>query len=236
MAVSLRQAIACIGGPDQPSSVLRDFFGFLEGRPVGLGTVSVRRQIEALRGRHIHLDVIVVVPEEFSTGDFLDLAFGIQDARDIYATVGLGIGRIRYHEIDRGQADGAEVVTSKSEAKRLTRRFRGSSDDAMDVFVVPEYNVVSGGSNKAGICAIIGCNKDLYAFNGCVIGIRNNTGPVSGPRMGQLLAHELGHGLGLAHKKPSDNLMNKEGTGTLLTSRQGRVMRRDCFVQDGCSI
>ena len=236
MDISLRNVLACVDAPDDDSSVLRHLFGFLDGKPVGLGTISVRDQIEALRGAHIHLEVMLVVREDFAGNDLRDLAFGIQDARAILGQVGIGIGRVRYHDIDREEADGAEVITSKGEAKRLTRRFRGSSDDAMDVFMVPEYNVVSGGENKAGICAMIGCNKNLYAFNGCVIGFRNNTGSVTGPQMGRLLAHELGHGLGRIHRDISGNLMESGGTGTDLTVSQGRGMRRDCFVQDGCNI
>lgn len=236
MDVSLRQALNCVDAPEDDVSVLRHFFGFLDGRPAGLGTVSVRDQIEALRGEHIHLDVILVVPDDFAANDLGDLAFGIQGARDILGQVSIGIGRVRYHEITREQADGAEVITSKREAKRLTRRFRGSSDDAMDVFMVPEYNVVSGGENKAGICAIPTCFKNHYVFNGCVIGFRNNDGPITGPQMPRLLAHELGHGLGRIHRNISGNLMESSGTGTSLTEGQGRRMRRDCFVQDGCNI
>ncbi|MGC1307090.1 MAG: hypothetical protein WA885_07665 [Phormidesmis sp.] len=236
MDVSLRKALNCVDAPADEASVLRHFFGFLDGRPVGLGTISVRDQLEALRGDHVHLDIMLVVPEDFVANDLLELAFGIQGARDILGQVGIGIGRVRYHEITRDQADGAEVITSKGEAKRLTRRFRGSSDDAMDVFMVPQYNVFSGGENKIGICSIPTCFKNHYVFNGCVIGFNNNNGPISAPKMPRLLAHELGHGLGRIHRNISGNLMESDGFGTSLTEGQGRRMRRDCFVQDGCDI
>lgn len=236
MHVSLREVLSCIDMPTEEASVQRHLFGFLDDLPTGFGPISVMQQIEALRGAHIHLDIILVVPEDFANSDLRDLAFGIQGARDILGQVGIGIGRVRYHEITRDEADGAEVITSKSEAKRLTRRFRGSSDDAMDVFMVPEYNVVSGGDNKAGICAIPTCFKNHYVFNGCVIGFRNNNGPVTGPPMPRLLAHELGHGLGRIHRNISGNLMESGGVGTSLTEGQGRRMRRDCFMQDGCDI
>lgn len=235
MDISLRDVLACVDAPGENASVLRHLFGFLDGRPIGLGTVSVRDQIEALEGDHLHLDIILVVPDDFAGNDLQDLAFGIQGARGILGQVGIGIGRVRYHEITRDEADGAEVITSKREAKRLTRRFRGSSDDAMDVFMVPQYNVVSGGENKAGICAVPTCFKNHYVFNGCVIGFSNNGGPVTGPQMPRLLAHELGHGLGRIHRNISGNLMESGGTGTSLTVSQGNGMRRDCFIQDGCN-
>ncbi|MEM1045479.1 MAG: hypothetical protein AAGL24_04990 [Pseudomonadota bacterium] len=234
--VSLRDVLSCIDAPADAQSVLRHLFGFSDGRPPGIGVVSVHDQIRALRGKHIHLDVILVVPEDFADNDLRDIAFGIQGARGILGQVGIGIGRVRYHTVTRGEADGADVIESKEEAKRLTRRFRGSSDDAMDVFFVPEYNVTVLGDIKAGICAIPTCNKNVYAFNGCVIGMRNQSGPVDGPRMPRLLAHELGHAMGRIHRDISGNLMEQGGVGTDLTDRQGRRMRRDCFMQDGCDI
>jgi hypothetical protein len=237
MEVSVRNAAECIGLAGE-FSVFRDFFGFLAGRPTGLGTISLREQIDALRSKHVHLDVILVAPEDISAAGRRDLSFGIHTARDVLGQVGIGIGRVSYFIIPKAEADGFDVITKKREAKKLTRKYRGPNDDAMDLFVVPEYNVISGGENKAGICAIPGCNKNLYAFNGCVIGMRNLTSPggVGGVRFTRLIAHELTHGLGRIHRNISSNLMEKGGVGTNLTIGQGRRMRRDCFVQDGCNI
>ena len=61
--------------------------------------------------------------------------------------------------------DIAKQGSCTKQAKKLTRRYRGSNDDAMDVFFVRDYQY----KNKAGFCNIPGCNKDLYVVNGCVV-------------------------------------------------------------------
>jgi hypothetical protein len=105
----------------------------------------------------------------------------------------------------------------------------------MDVFIVPEYNVTAKGTVKTGICNMAGCDKDLYAFNGCVIGMRNLNGTMADARIVRLLSHELGHGLRLTHRDTDGNLMQPGGPGSDLTVQQGNRMRRDCFVRDGCN-
>ncbi|MQA90475.1 MAG: hypothetical protein GEU90_09595 [Gemmatimonas sp.] len=234
MEISLRQAARCVDAPEE-FSVLRDFFGFLTDDPAAVGTLSVRDQIEANRGKHINLDLILVAPSEIPRSARRWVDHGIDGVRRIFRNVGIGVARVRPHIIPLDEAQGFDVITSKSEAKKLTRKFRGSSDDAMDVFIVPEYNVTSKGKVKAGICSIPGCNKNLYSFNGCVIGIRNLTGSMTDGRIARLMAHELGHGLRLAHRDTDGNLMQAGGSGTDLTVQQGRRMRRDCFVRDGCN-
>jgi hypothetical protein len=246
MHLSLREIAQCVDAPEE-FSMMRDFFGFSTGDPINVGTISVREQIEAVRGKHIHLDFILVAPSDISHTDRRWLDHGINGTRVILKAVGIGIGRIRYYAIPKENADGYDVITSKWEAKELTRRYRGPNDDAMDIFIVPQYNVITRrGKVKTGICNIMGCEKDLYAFNGCVIGMRNLSGTITHPVLQTattlfyaitlLLAHELGHGLNLIHRDIDGNLMQTgKGKGVDLTSQQGRRMRRDCFVHDGCS-
>jgi hypothetical protein len=233
--ISLRDVARCFDAPEE-FSVLRHVFGFLTGEPRAMGTLSLRDQIDAIRGQHINLDIILVAPSNISHNSRRWIDHGIIGVREIFRPVGIGVGRIRYHEIPLEDAGGFDVITSKSEAKKLTRKFRGSSDDAMDVFIVPEYNVTVKGAVKVGICNMAGCDKDLYAFNGCVIGMRNLSGTMADPRISRVLAHELAHGLRLIHRDTAGNLMQPGTGGTDLTVQQGNRMRRDCFVRDGCSV
>jgi len=233
MDISLRDVARCVDAPEE-FSVKHHVFGFLTTMPQSVGTLSVRDQIDALRGKHIHLDLILVAPEDISESARGWIDHGITGVREIFRAVGIGVGRVRLHEIPKAEAGGFDIITEKSEAKKLTRKYRGSSDDAMDVFIVPEYNVTSGDEIKIGICNMAGCDKDLYVFNGYVIGMRNLTGSMANAAITRLLAHELGHGLRLIHRDTDGNLMQPGGGGTDLTVQQGNRMRRDCFVQDGC--
>lgn len=229
MAISLRAIAGCIGIRGE-FRVRADFFGYrVSGAP--LGAVSLRRQFYLLGGPHIHLDIILVGDLTQRQREFIDSAvFG---ARENFEQVPLGIGRVRYYRIDGEDGERFGTITSKSEAKKLTRRYRGPNDDAMDVFFVSSYAVSADGIAAVGLCNIAGCNKDLYAFNGCVMGLDSD---VNGATLRTVMPHELGHGLRLGHDDDIDNLMYPDNVGDQrLTTRQKRRMLRDCFVREGCS-
>ena len=184
-----------------------------------------------LGGPHIHLDIVLVGELTRLQREYIDE--GIYGAREHFEQIPLGIGRVRYVVLDGDDGERFGTISSKSEAKKLTRRYRGPSDDAMDVFFVSTYAISGEGYDGLGLCNIMGCNKDLYAFNGCVIGL---DGDVNGPTLRTLLPHELGHGLRLGHHDDVHNLMFHLNAGLQrLTRRQKRRMLRDCFVQEGCS-
>ena len=67
---SLRALAQCIGITGN-FSVLRDFHGFVRGRlpsdPTGAAVeLSLRRQMQRLKGRHFHLNVIAVGSDQFT--------------------------------------------------------------------------------------------------------------------------------------------------------------------------
>ena len=205
-------------------SITSDFFGYRERAP---GDLSVRLQLSLLRNPHIHLDVILVGADNFTGLQRRKVDRAVFDAREIFEQIPLGIGRVSHHHLNTADADGLDIITKKSDGKSLTRRFRGSHDDAIDVFFVRNYDA----DGKVGYGNVPGCNKDLRVVNGCVISTGANRAL---SQIGRTTAHELGHALRLTHRDDDDNLMLSGGSGTNLTGQQGRRMLRDCFVQRGC--
>src|SRR5262245_39737487 len=107
---SLRQAAQCIGlsGDIQ---VVRDFFGYWTGAPKPL---SLLTQLKLLQGKHVHLNLIrtaALQPPSLKTIDA-----GLQFMRDVYATVGVGVGRIERYRVPQG---GYEIVVDNDVAKDL---------------------------------------------------------------------------------------------------------------------
>ena len=221
---SLRQFAQSCLGISCGFSVARDFFGYRERVP---GASSVRLQLSLLRNPHIHLDVILVGADNFTSRQRRKVDSAVFGARQIFEQIPLGIGRVAHHHIDTADADGLDILTKKSDAKKLTRKFRGSHDDAIDLFFVRDYD----DDGSVGYGNVPGCNKDLYAVNGCVVSTGNNLDVI---RIRRTTAHELGHALRLIHRDDNDNLMQSGGGGTNLTEQQGNRMLRDCFVQRAC--
>jgi hypothetical protein len=252
--ISLRQCATCIGLGTR-FSVLRDFFGFRNKlAEIGLTYVSLKRQLGLVQTPHIHLDLIRVSdePEDEFSRRAMDIA--VQVARDIFAQVGLGIGRVTHSALS-GQ-DGAryEFVDSQWEFRHLLKRFRGPTDDAVDVFFVTAIDYGAVG-DRLGMAWLLptACNKDLYHYDGCLVALTVDRIPLTGvglepsPEIGVTLAHELGHRLGLPHHSDQDNLMYHKVVNpyvTLvspdvpvqgkLTRGQGRDLKRRCMVRDGC--
>ncbi len=50
----------------------------------------------------------------------------------------------------------------------------------------------------------------------------------------RLIAHELGHTLGLAHEDYENNLMYPTGKGEYLTDKQNRIIRRNASNLNAC--
>jgi hypothetical protein len=240
--VSLRSIAQCVDASGT-ISIVHDFLGYRHGLPESTST-SLLKQIRLLQGKHIHLDLILVALEQISKPLERDVDYAVYSARETYAQVDLGIGRVKFFQIPEAEANGYAEITRRTEAKRLTKKWSGPNHDAIDVFFVPNYAV---GKDKVGIAPIgilsasnpdaytgLPCNKDLYLFSGCVIGLRWFGIPTGHSTLGQVLAHEVGHGLGLPHVTNIGNLMYNTATGTDLVESQGATMRHHCMVQDGC--
>ena len=169
-------------------SITRDFFGYLSPP---IGSHSLLRQVQLLRGKHIHLNIILVATP---TSKFPEVVSAIKRARDIYAQVNFGIGRILYYNIGRDKSKGRENLNNDSEAKALTHEWSvRDPPNGIDVFFV----LSRGGTGTLGLSSRPGpCDKDdACIMDGTVILL----GDPTGIQTGLALAHELGHFLGLPH-------------------------------------
>jgi len=168
----------------------------------------------------VNVNIIRVGSENFTTADELTITNAIATMKTIYATVGFTIPVVENWVISLAQANGRDVIDNDGEAETLTDEWT-VPNRSIDVFAVKLYvGPVAGLSPAPGPC-----NKDAKGMDGSVI-------ELNGSVTGQILAHEVGHYLGLAHKDgDSTNLMFPSvPNGGLLTAGQGDVMLRHCFV------
>jgi hypothetical protein len=192
--------------------------------------LSVLKQVHLLQNKYFNVNLILVGAELFSVADEHDLDAAVQITRDIYEQINLGIGRLQWWAISEADAKGLENITSNSDAQNLTNDWT-VPNDAVDVFVVRSYRgVVAGNSPVDGPC-----DKDrLGKMTGSVVTIHKYIGLPNDWTTSGILAHELGHYLGLNHVSDPSNLMNPASWGTDLTEQQGRTMKEHCFVKHGC--
>jgi len=228
---------ACIGVAGN-FSVVKDFFGYRSGvyghlsfeaidatgfdgvpiDPSAPGKLSLRRQIELLQGPHIHLDLIRVGLEDFTTASEQEIDIAVQMTRELYSRIGLGVGRVLRFSIRKSKARGHTVLETEGETFDLIDEFEAHGG-GMDVFFVRDMDFnVSGGtpSKNPGGCAV----------------------EMTGATMtGITLAHELAHFLGLPHMSVRTNLMSDVGFPKFpfdITSDQASTMRDSDHVFPGC--
>jgi hypothetical protein len=214
---SLRNAAACIGLSGD-IRIVGDFFGYLTGAPKDL---SVLTQMKLLQGKHIHLNLIRTAALPQTSLKTID--GGLQFMRDVYATVGIGVGRIRRFHVPQG---GYEIVVDGSVALDLFDSF-SVSNDAIDVFLC--LLIVGPSIGKTPIPG--SCDKD-GKDSGSLIGVLD-----SGKLIGTTFAHEIGHYLGLEHDGNPANLMFASApNGGQLSGGQGGAMKKHCFMRNGCAL
>jgi len=222
----------CLGLTPQ-FSVVRDFFGYIFGTPnVDL---SLKRQLELVQGDCTNLSIILVGHElDFSgvvTQAQIDEAqAAIQGARNIYAQVDLGIRRIYWSYIPVADAGNYTIISDKPEATDLTDDW-SADNEGIDVFYVQSILNAGGWSTTPGPCD----KNDKDDQTGAVIEFGK-----SDAFAGILLAHEVGHYLGLSHDAAMSNVMGVDsdsdgigeldGTSTGVTNNQGNTMKGHCSV------
>src|SRR5918995_265444 len=247
MAASLRSFASRVGIAG-PFSVLGDFYGFRQRRlptdPTGVRVeVSLRDQINSLRGRHTNLNVIKVGSDQFTNADHNEIDYSIFRMRNIYRTVGLGVGRIRHWIISTADANGLDSPTTTGQLEDLTAQWT-VPNDGIDLFVPHNMNVASNSGIVLGRSAIDGpCDKNAKGMTGAVCGLWGSE------QTARTFTHELGHYLGLSHNHgdscptttaAQNNLMAQSRcalstrNSVLLTSSQGTNTRDHCSTKAGC--
>jgi hypothetical protein len=169
----------------------------------------------------ISINVIRVGSDQFTSTDEATISSAITVMRNTYATVGITLRRVEHWIITTAQAAGRDVIDSNSEAEALTDEWTVRNNN-VDVFFVKLYV-----GSVAGLSPVGGpCNKDAKGMDGSVVELIGST-------TGQVLAHEVGHYLGLSHVTgDSTNLMFPSvPNGGGLTTAQGSTMKTHCFIE-----
>lgn len=241
--VSVKTIADCIGIDTKDDvSVLGQLFGFRARRvpsdPTGAdASVSLLGQCKALQGKHYNFNCIRVGFDLFSSSDLADnldeIDYAVYKTRNIYATRGVGVGRVEHFLVDSSDSNGLHVITSGGDATDLTHDWT-VPNDGMDVFFV--FSITSS-AGFIGISNINGpCNKDAKGRNGMISDIGRGKDATA-----RNVAHELGHYLKLSHENDDgDNIMaqdlfaNSIRNSVELTSSQGSSVKTHCSIQSGC--
>ena len=253
--VSLKQIAQDCLGLSGSYSVNRDIYGYIfrDGSNRVFGQLngdtlpgsglplrrSLRAHLEAIQGLSINLSIFLVNHRNDFSGvvsldDVTKIQYAIQVTRDIYAQASLGVRKLYWRRIDPSEVGNYTIITNGAEATDLTDDFSGPND-GIDVFWVQSVLNAGGFSNSDGPC-----DKDEKdERTGAVL-------EVSGSRRftGVLLAHEVGHYLGLGTGPSSNNLMGTDPDGdgidsinsnsTNINSGQASTMRSGCWVRGTC--
>jgi hypothetical protein len=236
MQISIRKTAASCLSVKGRLSVRRDVFGYIWG-PMDR-RLSVKNHLQLIRSTSFNLCIFLVGHEPDFSGEFsLDNARRMQAAidrmRELYAQVNLGVRRLYWRYIPTAEAGGYTVVNG-SEATELTEAFSGPND-GIDVFFVTTVTDAGGWSKRNG-----SCDKNVKGERtGAVLELMSTDNFT-----GILLAHEVGHYLGLPHANDITNVMGDDadgnGIGSIdsrsvnLTTNQGNTMKSHCSIKPPC--
>lgn len=222
-------------------SIVRDFFGYryYDSTQTFINPLSLKRQMQLVKGKSIHLSVILVgLNANFggssvvTRAQVINIQTAIQRTRELYGQAPLGIRKLYWSRISVADAGSYINIADGSEAEDLTDDWNGAND-GIDVFFVQTIGDAGGWSNSDGPC-----NKDsICGRTGAVIEMRTDL-----EFFGVLVAHEIGHYLGLPGGVGAGNLMgsdnNNDGideistSSTNINSSQASIMRSGCYVKN----
>lgn len=236
MATSVRAVAASCLGVNAPLSVRRHVFGYIWGAMDR--ELSLARHLELIQGTSHNLSIFLVGHEpdftgQFSLADAQRMQAAVDVTRELYSQVSIGVRKLYWRYIPTAEANGFNVVDA-SEATDLTEAFSGPND-GIDVFFVTSVSDAGGWSNVDGPC-----DKDVNGERtGAVLELKSTDFFT-----GVLMAHEVGHYLGLAHAGDITNVMGDDsdgdGIGSInstsvnLTNGQGDTMASHCSIRPDC--
>lgn len=224
-------------------SVLKKIFGFRNARvPADPFTsvtaqVSLLDQLNAMQGEHYHFNCIRVGFDLFSDGNNTtaidEIDYATYKTRNIYATRGIGVGRVEHYIVDSSDSNGLHIITSRGDATDLTQDWT-VSNDGLDVFFVFQ---ITSDAGFIGISNINGpCDKDAKGRNGMISDVLRGKDATA-----RNVAHEIGHYLSLRHQNDDgDNIMAQDSSATSirnsveLSTSQANDCKDHCSMQDGC--
>lgn len=235
--ISVRNTAQNCLGAGNTISIRRQVYGYIWG-PMPGRTLTVRRHLELIKDTAFNLSVILVGHEPDFTGEFSQaetqrMQFAIDVMREIYSQVGLGVRRLFWSYIPSDEAGGYTSVNG-AEATDLTEDY-SADNNGIDVFFVSTVTDAGGWSKVNG-----SCDKDKKGERtGAVLEISGGDFIT-----GVLLAHEVGHYLGLSHAGDITNVMGDDsdgdGIGSIdstslnLTNSQGNTMKSHCSIRSSC--
>lgn len=246
MNVSLRQAIVRTQwippeiqpATADPARVLRQLLGYHHARDIGkalISDVSIMQQVLRLRRPHFNLNVISIGFDDLLNQSAAEadrrVDMALMRSRDIFDAAGIGIGRVLRFAVSAGRGPGRNNrITSIREFHDLTNAWTVHRD-GIDAFMVSSVSIEEDfeDAGSAGISPQNGpCNKDnTTGATGIAVALQND--PVV---IGDVLAHELCHYLGLHHQDSDGmNLMYPVRNGVHLTAEQATTMREHCMMR-----
>lgn len=121
--------------------------------------------------------------------------------RSVYAAAGVNLAVDGYADLGPEDAARFAVIDSQDELRALFQRSAGVTGDVLPVFVVRGISSGAGLENAIGIAGGIDGPPGIFGTvsSGVVVSWDNTLG--RGDLLGQVLAHECGHYLGLWHTR-----------------------------------
>jgi len=236
--LSVKSIAASCLGKSPPLSIRRDVYGYIWGELDR--TLRLKSHLQLISGTAFNVSPILVGHEPgfgpggaFVLTDAQRMQAAIDVMRELYAQVGVGVRRVYWSYISSADAGGYTEVDA-SEATDLTEDW-SAENDGIDVFFVTSVTDAGGWSKRDG-----SCDKDKKGERtGAVLELKSTDWFT-----GILLAHEVGHYLGLAHAGSITNVMGDDSDGdgigsidntsTDLTTSQGNTMKAHCSIRSPC--